>query len=226
MVYSIVRRLLLLATTLCAVLSAAISLAQVGRLSPAPQTLAFNPPGCELPCVLNIVPGVTTKSQAEKILATYTSFQQAADPDFHHQLIGDAPDRPYIAPQYGSSGTAQNVNMVRIAIGQSTYRVTTLGQLLAAGHKVKRIFRSNYAMGTQDSGLFLITFDDNEQIIAVIYAFGAFVESSPIPDIYVIGGPDQYATLQMIRLQWHSPDEIRWAGFTSIQYYLNTPALP
>ena len=216
----------MLTATLCATFSVAVSLAQVGRLLPTPQTLAFNPPGCELPCILNIVPGVTTKTQAEKILSFHTSFQEAADPDFHHQVIGESPDRPYIAPQYGSSDTAQNVNMMRIAIGQSTYRVTTLGQILAAGHKIKRMFRSNYAMGTQDSGLFMITFDDNEQIIAIIYAFGALNESSQIPDIYVIGGPDQYASLQMIRLQWHCLDEIRWAGFTSIQYYLNTPALP
>lgn len=201
---------------------AAVGLTQIGRLLPTPQTLAFNPPGCELPCVLNIVPGITTKTQAEKILAANTLFHLGGDSDYEHQLVGNSPDQPYIAVGY----VYPDEVLYQVSVFREGKSLTTLEQLFLAGHQVHRIIRSSYAMGTQDSGLFLISFDKNDQITAVVSASKILDSSSAVVDIVVIGGSYQTEALQGIRSRWHGDDEIRWLGFTSVQRYLAEPAIP
>src|SRR5258706_12601228 len=86
-----------------AILTAAFTIAimamQLPRLLPTPKVLGFNPPGCELPCVLNIVPGITTAPQAEKILAANTS-PENDDMDLGHRLDRPSTNQPYIQVSY------------------------------------------------------------------------------------------------------------------------------
>lgn len=217
-------KFLVFTALLCAVLCisiAVIHLVGVWML-PKSRVLAFNPSGCELPCVLNIVPGTTTESQAEDILAARTSFHNDGDPDFEYQLTGDLPDQPYIGVRYMNPFAPNYVYLLRVTV-TSSKGLTTLGQMLAAGYRIHRVIRSSYAGGMEDTCLFLFTFDNNDQIIAIVVAFGNMDLSSVVTDIYVIDRQDHDA-FQSIRDQWHGDDEIRWLGFTSVLRYQSEPA--
>ena len=196
---------------------------QLDRLSAPLRVPDFNPPGCELPCVLNMVPGVTTQSEAEAILASATTFHPDAESDYQHQLLGDTADAPYIGVKYGEGDSANNLDYVRIIPGKSN--MITLGQMMAAGYKINRLVRSSYAVLNGQS-VFLLTFNKNEQIIAVVIANGTLDASSEVTDIYTIGGPDQAWIFDMLRQQLHGDDIIRWVGFASVKEYLAEPALP
>ncbi len=200
-----------------------IGATQLDRLSAAFRVPDFNPPGCELPCVLNMIPGVTGQSEAEAILASSTTFHPDGEPDYQHQLLGDTADAPYIGVKYDGGGFDNNLDYVRIIPGKSN--MITLGQMMAAGYKINRLVRTSNAIADGQS-IFLLTFDKNEQIIAVVVANGKLDATSEVTDIYAIGGPDQAWIFDMIREQLHGDDIIRWVGFASVREYLAEPALP
>ena len=200
-----------------------IGATQFDRLSAAFRVPDFNPPGCELPCVLNMIPGVTAQSEAEAILASSTTFHPDGESDYQHQLLGDTADAPYIGVKYDGGGFDNNLGYVSIIPGKSN--MITLGQMMAAGYKINRLVRTSYTVANGYAA-FLVTFDKNEQIIALVVANGKLESSSEVTNIYAIGGPDQAWIFDMIREQLHGDDIIRWVGFASVQEYLAEPALP
>lgn len=215
-------KFLKLVISVVAILIVCVSLTLTVRLFPAPRILDFNPSGCELPCVLDIVPGVTKEWQSQQLLATYTSASDQIEWDFAHQVKGNSPDLPFV----GVYNTYPDRYVVRISVRvQRSKGLTTLGQMVAAGYKINKIFRSDYAMGTLEYCLFLITFDEKGQIIAVVSSYKNIDAASEVTDLYAIDVRDPGDFLGDVLAKWHAYDEVRWLGFTSVQRYRDEPVI-
>jgi hypothetical protein len=222
------KRFLALTLLMWLLSSVCVASTRIGQLFPVQRVLAFNPPGCELPCVLNIVPGLTTEQQVKTFVDLYTTANQnTAEIDWVHQVKGSEPNRPYIGLHYGYRDNSTYLYMIRISPGNQGYgsSVTELEKILAAGHAIKRVFRSSYLMGAYlDAALLVITFDEQEQFAAVVYAQGDLFPTSKVTDIYVI--KEHFpAGLDEVRGNFHAWDEIRWLGFVPVKKYLEAPAI-
>ncbi len=91
--------------------------------------------------------------------------------------------------------------------------------MITADYRVNRVILSSYATASYDYALFVITFGEKEEIIAVISA-GPFLDaSSTISDIYVIGGDSEPETRQSIIDKWHGDYEMRWRGFAPVRSF-------
>jgi hypothetical protein len=214
-------RLTLLITLLMIVVSTAFA-----TVRQPDRVLAFNPPGCELPCVIGVVPDITTASEAEKILSQRTIRNPNANLVSEMLIVGDKPNQAFIWVDlhYPNLPGPRYVSQVGIS-ARDEIPLTTLGQMLNAGYKVHKVFRSNYAMLHADHGIFLLTFAPENQIVASVLVTQSMDSSTKITDIYVLSTKNNDYNLRQIKAKWHSEDEIRWLGFAPIQSYFDEPTI-
>jgi hypothetical protein len=233
------KRLVTFSAWLCVALVVCVALTQIARLYPAEAVLAFNPAGCELPCVLGIRPGVTAKAEAQRLLDENTFARDIGDYNLQYQLNGDPAKQPYLSVSYRFPDALNTVTRLRVA---ATYpnHLTTLGKLLAAGFRVERVFRSNVVTvslnryGSQWAAstvsyhysVLLTTPGDSAHLIAVVFVVGQLEPRSLVSDIYVVDGPFPADVLRDVRGRWNGADDLRWVGLASLRRYQREAVLP
>ena len=212
------RKLLALTGLLILCLAGGIAISQRSVVPVTVPLLAFNPSDCELPCVLGITPGKTSEIDAMTILDARTTYQNTIEPDYQYQLNGDTQVQPYIGVRYLDSDEPHTVYQIRVTTGYDQ-PLTTLGQLISAGHPINRVLLSRFMVGTPDDALMLFTFGPDEQLIAVATINDRVALTSEISAIYSLGQQDRDLTIEMIRHRWGANWELPWLGFASVARY-------
>jgi hypothetical protein len=180
---------------------------------------AFNPPGCELPCLLNVTPGETNFDKADMLIR----FALVG-----HPILSSVPGSIVFltaantSPQFVSfamtdAGEGRYVKQIEIASDDRGAAIMTLGQMIAAGFRPVRVFRGN-VNGPRWVTL-LIVFGNKQPIVAMTGDRDFLSPSSPITYLIVLSPePD---SLEMLLTQIHAETEIPWFGFASVDKYLN-----
>jgi hypothetical protein len=177
--------------------------------------LAFNPKGCFLPCVMNIVPGEDSFTESSETVASLVPDSQKVNAqEFWVEGEGENMEI-YITLKAEDPRAGDFVKLIELRF-HGTGQLTTLGTLLDAGYEPDRVFRSR-ASGPQSIGL-IITFKNQPQVIAVVAGIDRIENQSPIREIFVIAKQSQYVLNDIITLR-HFEDEITWIGFASVEEY-------
>jgi hypothetical protein len=176
--------------------------------------------------MLYMIPGVTTQDRAEEFLAAYTTKTDLPEWEYRYQVIGNDSALPLIGLQYTFSDSPRHVEWIRVTGSYTASRgFTTIGDFIAAGYELDRMLLSSYSMGPNASGIFIIVFGTTNRIIAIVRASGFLGPSSPVTDIYILGGELQDQNMEHILGEWRANYEIRWRGFTFVRSYLRAAGI-
>jgi hypothetical protein len=182
------------------------------------QILSFNPPDCFLPCVLGIVPGKTDFYSAFQVLAS-TSVAHGSHTygsDFELKAANSGTFDIVVRPTDPRAG-----HYVSQLFLYTLYpnKFATLGDMLNAGYRPVRVFRSRIN-GPGGISL-LIVFGEDQTIAADVEGFESVNAESPIRYIHVFAREDQGSPLEDVLMIEHWDYEIDWLGYAPIDAYLN-----
>lgn len=177
--------------------------------------LWFNPEGCYLPCVWNIVPGETSMDEAIHIIETTVPPEQIVYSGLF--WITDA-DGSQIFIEVKQSDPRMGIYVKQIEVnGYIDGEIATLGEFLDAGYVPSRVFR-NKVNGPGGVSLFIL-FDDAQTAVAI---FDDFISAdTPIMDLVVIAENEDEYLLGYRPFQEFFKYEISWIGYASAQEYLD-----
>lgn len=176
--------------------------------------LWFNPEGCHLPCVWNIIPGETSMDEAIHIIETTVPPEQIVYSGLF--WITDA-DGSQIFIEVKQSDPRMGIYVKQIEVnGYIDGEIATLGEFLDAGYIPDQVFR-NKVNGPRGVSLFIL-FDDGQTAVAI---FDDFISAdTPIMDLVVIAENEDEYLLGYRPFQESFKYEISWIGFASAQDYL------
>ncbi|MBI5931230.1 MAG: hypothetical protein HY862_18120 [Chloroflexi bacterium] len=210
------RRLLIQFPLGCMILFGVL-IARVSHPSDREQALSFNPPACLMPCIFKLIPGETSYQDA-------LAWVDENIPSQHH--LG--PQKFWIEDESGTQifVTLRGYEGVRdlTKIELTTYDkgyIITLGQMLDAGYQPMRMYRGRRVGST--IAKFLIVFDGEQRILAVINADGYIADDTPIISLVMLSNTGRNIALADIQTGWGFDYEIFWQGYGSTRKYLNSP---
>lgn len=179
--------------------------------------LLFNPPGCTLPCVLGITPGITSFDDALRVIDQTIPPQQIVSAG-SFWIKTDQGTRIDILLQRTDPREGDYVVEIQLS---SDDRITTLGTLLRSYGEPSTVFRGRVA--GPNSVRLLITFE-KEPILAVIVGDHHVNAQSPVILILAVASnkEDRAWKLYDLRVQSHFDDEIEWLGYASVDDYWST----
>lgn len=178
--------------------------------------LWFNPEGCHLPCVWNIVPGETSMDEAIHIIETTVPPEQIVYSGLFWITDADG-SQIYIEVSQSVSRIGNYVRQIAV----NSYidgEIATLGEFLDAGYVPSQVFR-NKVNGPGGVSLFIL-FDDNRTAVGV---FDDFISAdTPIMNLVIIAENEEEYLLGGNRLfQEFFTYELSWIGYASAQEYLD-----
>lgn len=210
-----VRRLAFTVTLLCALLTAGLVLGL--RLLPAPSqssVLERNP--CELPCFFGVIPGTTTRAEAEDILSRSVGIRRVSDTLLTFPLISTEEKAALVSIISGADGWVESLRLSSIDINPD---LGQLGELLLAGQTPIQVFRTCADM---DHVRFLMTFGTGETLLLELFPQGKLTPTTPIT-LVDIARPGQ-RSLMDARSSFGCSVETRWYGFAPLWKYFRTEA--
>jgi hypothetical protein len=184
-----------------------------------PSDLFFSSPSCQIPCAFNIVPGITSYTDANQILSS-TIRDGIFEPDgyfsFQHNGI---PLHVKVYPADPREG--RYVRSIEIS-SFSQGAVISLGDLINLGYTPHMVFRDQVTAAPNGVKI-LISFEDSDQIAAELLPQNVLDAQSPIDTLTLSTKEDAFWIFMDIAAIRLYREPISWIGYATVDQYLALP---